>query len=294
LGVGGMATVYAATHRNGARAAIKMLHPEVNESQAVRAAFVREAWLANSIGHRGVPRVHDDDVDEDGTVYLVMDLVAGVSLAKRARMRLLDEIEVLEVAEQLLEILSSAHAKGIIHRDVKPHNVIIDQAGRASLIDFGIAHALSMAPHEGHDAAYGTPGFMAPEQVLQAEIGPHSDIWSVGATLFSVMTGEGIYLAFSVEEILEATAHEKPRSLREAAPWMAEDVVDIVDEALRHDGYVGYLSAGEMLDDVVRAKGRRGLKASPAASLPPARRISSTLRKVNAAIITPNDDKTGS
>jgi eukaryotic-like serine/threonine-protein kinase len=286
-----MATVYAATHRNGARAAIKMLHPEVNESQSVRDAFVREAWLANSIGHRGVPRIHDDDVDEEGNVYLVMDLVAGVSLARRARMRLLDEVEVLEVAEQVLEILTAAHAKGIVHRDVKPQNVLLDEAGRVSLIDFGIAQALS-AKNAGHDGNYGTPGFMAPEQVLAGTVGPHTDLWSVGATMFSVLTGEGVFLAFSVEEILECTAHDQPRSLHEAAPWLPDDIVAIVDESLRRVGYVGYQSAAEMLDDVVAAKARRGLTASPLATVPPKRRISSRIRRVSAPIVE-NGEKVG-
>lgn len=292
LGVGGMATVYAATHRNGARAAIKLLHPEVQETQPGR-EFVREARVANSIGHRGVPRIHDDDVDEDGNVYLVMDLVAGVSLARRARMRLLDEVEALEVAEQILEILAVAHSKGIIHRDVKPQNVLVDEAGRVSLIDFGIAHAVAASSgHAAHDGNYGTPGFMAPEQVLAGTIGPHTDLWSVGATLFSALTGEGVFLAFDVREILECTAHDQPRSLHEAAPWIADDVVAIVDESLRRVGYVGYQCAAEMLDAIVEAKARRGLTALPRASIPPQRRISATIRLVNAPILE-NGKKVG-
>lgn len=288
LGVGGMATVYSATHRNGARAAIKMLHPEVSESHAVRAAFVREAWLANSIGHRGVPRVHDDDVDDEGNVYLVMDCVQGVSLARRARLRLLDDVEALEVGEQVLEILAAAHDKGIIHRDVKPQNVLLDEAGRVSLIDFGIAHALKGPT--GQDGNYGTPGFMAPEQILAGEVGPATDLWAVGATLFSVLTGEGVFLAFTVEEILRVTAYEEPRSLSEAAPWLPRDIVAIVDEALRRQGFVGYCSAAEMLEDIVAAKVRRGLAASPLASMPPTRRISARIRKVDAV---ERKDRTG-
>jgi serine/threonine protein kinase len=289
IGVGGNATVYAATHRNGARAAIKMLHPDVNESQAVRSAFVREAWLANSIGHRGVPRVHDDDVDEDGTVYFVMDLFAGISLSRRARLRPLDDVEALEVGEQILEILSHAHAKGIVHRDVKPQNVLIDEAGRVGLVDFGIAHAIA-APHDG---VYGTPGFMAPEQILGGQIGPHTDLWSVGATLFSVVTGEGVFLGRSIEEILDATAHAEPRSLREAGPWLPDDLIDIVDTALHRGIHDRYFSAAEMLIDIVSAKERRGLAPSPLVVRGPQRKISSRIRRVDAPVIEKAIDKVG-
>ncbi|MGZ3474451.1 MAG: serine/threonine-protein kinase, partial [Polyangiales bacterium] len=131
IGVGGMAAVYAATHRNGARVAIKMLHPTISASQQIRARFVREGYLANKVDHPGVVRILDDDVDEhDHSAFLVMDLVIGTTLAERAMDRLLDAGEVLDVADQVLQVLAAAHEKGIVHRDLKPDNLLVDRDGR--------------------------------------------------------------------------------------------------------------------------------------------------------------------
>ncbi len=290
--------MYEAVHRNGARAAIKMLHPEVNESQIMRDAFVREAWVANSIDHPGVPRVLDDDIDEDGTVYLVMEQFAGVSLARRARLRLFDEIEALEVSEQLLEILEAAHDRGIVHCDIKPHNVLVDEQGRIALIDFGVARATSRVALSGKGAGnragdgastrdtceltFGTAGYMAPEQALAQQVGGHTDLWALGAMLFVLMTGESIYLACDVDELLVATAQEQPRSLSEPAPWVATDVIAIVDRALQRDVDARYRTAAEMLADVIAAKERRGFPSVPLLAAQPTRKISSRIRKVQA------------
>ena len=122
LGVGGMAAVYAATHRNGNRVAIKILHPELSTHHQVRTRFLREGYVANAVGHEGAVRITDDDVTEDGSAFLVMELLDGETLEDR-RVRSggrLDEDEVLSLADQLLDVLVAAHAKGVIHRDLKP------------------------------------------------------------------------------------------------------------------------------------------------------------------------------
>ncbi|MBK7396647.1 MAG: protein kinase [Myxococcales bacterium] len=170
IGVGGMAAVYAATHRNGARVALKMLHATISASSTVRARFVREGYLANKVDHQGVVRVLDDDVDDsDGAAFLVMDLIEGVTLADRAMERLLDDGEVLDVAAQVLSVLTSAHDKGIVHRDLKPDNLLVDRdrqsprprlrhrphARRRRLVErdqdrHGVRHAGLHGPRAGH------------------------------------------------------------------------------------------------------------------------------------------------
>src|SRR5208282_3560858 len=141
LGVGGMAAVYAATHRNGSRVAIKLLHPELSTHHEVRTRFLREGYVANAVGHEGAVRITDDDVAEDGSAFLVMELLDGETLEDR-RIRSggqLNEDEVLSVADQLLDVLIAAHAKGVIHRDLKPDNVFITRTGQVKLLDYGIA-----------------------------------------------------------------------------------------------------------------------------------------------------------
>ena len=141
LGVGGMAAVYAATHRNGSRAAVKVLHSELTINPQVRNRFLREGYVANAVGHEGAVRVIDDDSAEDGSMFLVTELLDGETLEQR-RIRCggrLSEDEVLCLAEPLLDVLIAAHAKGVVHRDLKPENVFVTRNGQVKVLDFGIA-----------------------------------------------------------------------------------------------------------------------------------------------------------
>src|SRR5260370_28974654 len=125
LGVGGMAAVYAATHRNGSRAAVKVLHTEWSVNPPIRSRFLREGYVANKVAHAGAVKVIDDDVAEDGALFLVTELLDGETLDDR-RTRLggrLPEDDVLSVADQLLDVLATAHSKGVVHRDLKPENL---------------------------------------------------------------------------------------------------------------------------------------------------------------------------
>src|SRR5947208_3170755 len=129
LGIGGMATVYAATHRNQKRVAIKMLHPEVSIDEQVKVRFTREGYVANTVGHPGAVSVLDDDVTEDGAAFLVMELLEGETLDhRREKAGRLAPADVLDIADQLLDVLAAAHAKGILHRDLKPENLLLTHA----------------------------------------------------------------------------------------------------------------------------------------------------------------------
>lgn len=134
IGSGGMATVYAATHRNGNRAAIKMLHTQLSREQTVRNRFLREGYVANAVGHPGVVQVIDDGVTEDGAVFLVLELLEGETIEAR-RLRLGGKLpieEALSIADEALDALAAAHEKGIVHRDVKPENVFLTMNGKSS------------------------------------------------------------------------------------------------------------------------------------------------------------------
>src|SRR5690349_17446259 len=141
IGVGGMASVYAATHRNGKRVAVKILHPELATRHDVRARFLQEGYAANSLEHRGAVSILDDEVDEEGMVFLVMDLIDGETVERRLKRKggRLEPEEVLAVAHELLDVLDAAHGRGIIHRDIKPENLMISRDGALKVLDFGIA-----------------------------------------------------------------------------------------------------------------------------------------------------------
>jgi serine/threonine-protein kinase len=237
LGSGGMATVYAATHRNGHSAALKMLHPALSRDASTRARFLREGYLANAVGHPGVVRVEDDGVTEDGIAFLVLDLLEGETLETR-RLRtsgLLQLDEALDVADQALDALAAAHDKGIVHRDVKPENIFLTKGGEVKLFDFGLAQMRDVpAEATKTGVTIGTPAFMPPEQALgrRGEVDARSDVWGLGATLFTALSGKYVHDAASLHDQLVASATHRARPLREVAPHVPPVVARVIDRAL--------------------------------------------------------------
>ncbi len=243
LGVGGMAAVYAATHRNGSRVAVKVLHPQLNVGADVRTRFLREGYAANSVGHEGVVRVSDDDAAEDGSAFLVMELLDGETLEER-RARAggrLGEDDVLSLVDQLLDVLVAAHAKGVVHRDLKPENVFLTRDGRVKVLDFGIARVRELFPTASTatrgGASMGTPHYMPPEQARGRwdEVDGRSDLWAVGATMFELLSGRKVHDGETVNEIMLAAMTNRAPPVASVAPTVAPAVAYVVDKALRFE-----------------------------------------------------------
>ena len=253
LGVGGMSVVYAATHRNRKRFAIKMLHPEFSNNENFRKRFIREGYIANSVGHAGVVEVLDDDTAEDGSVFLVMELLDGICLesAGASQGAPIPVREALSITYQLLDVLDAAHTKGIIHRDIKPANIFITKSGMVKVLDFGIARFRDSAPDltsTRTGAWMGTPAFMSPEQALakQSEIDVRADIWAVGATLFTMLSGECVHKGDNAAHILVCAATEPADSLGKIAPDLPRPLVAVVDKALAFEKEARFQSAALM------------------------------------------------
>ncbi len=240
IGIGGMASVYSATHRNQARVAIKLLHAEVALDAEVTARFLREGYVANAVGHPGTVTVLDDDVSEDQAPFLVMELLIGQTLDTMLAMAPdgLSAHEVLPLIDQLLDVLIAAHDKGIVHRDIKPENLFLTTDGRLKVLDFGIARLRELSVHgaSGTQAGsvLGTPAFMAPEQALGRwhEVDGRTDIWAVGATAFTLLTGAHVHEAETLQEQLVLSATCAARRVRAVAPGVPEDLAHVVDRAL--------------------------------------------------------------
>jgi serine/threonine-protein kinase len=241
LGVGGMACVYAATHRNKKRAALKMLHRELSSDPAIRERFLREGYLANSVGHRGAVAVDDDDVAEDGSAFIVMELLDGETLDERWRRkgRRLPLDEVLVVGDQVLDTLAAAHEQGVVHRDLKPENLFLTRDGVVKLLDFGIGRlretkGLPSTTLSG--AAMGTPAFMAPEQARGRwdEVDGQTDLWALGATLFTLLAGEYVHEGETVNETLALAVTQPARSIRALRPDLPPAAAAFIDRALQY------------------------------------------------------------
>jgi serine/threonine protein kinase len=237
LGIGGAAAVYAATHRNGSRAAVKILHSEMSTSTFVRDRFLWEGYVANLVGHDGAVRVIDDDVAEDGSLFLVTELLDGETLEER-RVRMggrMPEGEVLVAAEQLLEVLAAAHAQGIVHRDIKPENVFLTRAGKVKVLDFGIARLRELASANVQAGAMiGTPAYMAPEHArgLFDEVDELSDVWACGATMFHLLSGRGVHDGSSIHEELANAMTQPAPPLATVQADVGAAIARVIDRAL--------------------------------------------------------------
>jgi serine/threonine protein kinase len=271
LGTGGMAAVYAATHRNGSRVALKMLHPTMSMDPALTARFRREGYVANTVNHPGVVRVLDDDMAEDGSVFLVMELLEGETADARAnrlggRLPLKDAILVMDA---LLDVLVAAHAVGVVHRDIKPENIFLTKDRLVKVLDFGIARlrdATAPSAFSTNDGTLlGTPAFMPPEQARGRieEIDALSDIWSVGSTMFALICGEIVHNASTPNEIMILTATTPARSLALAAPTTPTPIVEVVDKAVAFEKSQRWSSAKAMQHALRQAAFQGGQMSMP-------------------------------
>jgi serine/threonine-protein kinase len=254
LGVGGMASVYVAVHKIGRREAIKILHPDAARSNEMRARFEQEAHAANRLGHPGVVEIRDIDTTEDGSPFLVMELLEGEPLSERAqRLGSIPIDEILKIVDELLDVLAVAHAQGIIHRDIKLDNLFVCSDGRLKVLDFGIAHmrlGASTSPRTRFGAKLGTAPYMPPEQVKGLPIDGRADLFAVGATMFRLIAKRRIHEAKSEAELLMLMATTPAPPLASVAPDTPREVCLIVDRALAFDKGRRYPDALTMQNDV--------------------------------------------
>ena len=250
LGVGGMATVYEAVHRNGRRFAVKILHTELSAHPEIRTRFVREGYVANRVEHPGVVDIVDDDVAEDGSPFVVMELLDGASVASKVESgRPLPVPEVLEIADQVLDVLEAAHARGVVHRDLKPANLFLTPDGRTKVLDFGIARLRETdVGKTASGIAMGTPAYMAPEQAAGRveDIDERTDLWALGATMFALISGECVHSGTNPQHQVVNAATQPARSLAVAVPGVHPAIVAVVDHALSFERSARFPTAAAM------------------------------------------------
>ncbi len=265
LGIGGMGAVYEARHRNGARAAVKVLHADLARHPDVRDRFLREGYAANKVEHSGAVKVIDDDKittgPDAGTAYLVMELLVGESLEDRVeRGPQVGERELLRIADAVLDVLEAAHERGVVHRDLKPENIFLakDDSGetKVKVLDFGLARLRDTATTTMHGVAVGTPSYMSPEQASgrHDEIDGRADLFSLAASAFRLATGRRIHEGGNAVELVTKMANLPAPKIRTVAPQVSEPFARVIDKALSFRKEDRYEDAAAMREDVRRAR----------------------------------------
>jgi eukaryotic-like serine/threonine-protein kinase len=235
LGVGGMGEVWEADDTVlGRRVALKVLVQELaNDARATR-RFVREARATAKLTHPNVTRVYDFGRD-GGLPYLVMELLEGDTLADRLAGGPLPPAEAARIGAAVADALDAAHSRGIVHRDVKPSNVVLTPAGEVKVMDFGIAAAADETQSTTGSGLYGTAAYISPERAAGQAATPAADLYSLGAVLYELLTGRPPFLGDSPVLVVRAHLHEQPRPVRELAPWVPTQLADVCEAALAKD-----------------------------------------------------------
>jgi serine/threonine protein kinase/dienelactone hydrolase len=252
LGRGGMGIVYKAEDTRLKRSvAIKFLPPELGFDKEVKARFVQEARAAAALSHPHISTIYEIDNEADPP-YITMEYIDGQTLRERIFAGPLEPDEVLNLAVQVADGLKEAHARGIIHRDIKSANIMVTAKGQAKIMDFGLAKMTGEALITKEAKTMGTVAYMSPEQVRGEDVDRRTDIWSLGVVLYEVLTGRLPFGAQREDSVMYAIVHEEPKPLRVFRPNVAPEVEKIVRRSLEKKQEDRYQSALEMLDDLQR------------------------------------------
>ncbi|MGI8640307.1 MAG: serine/threonine protein kinase, partial [Pyrinomonadaceae bacterium] len=257
IGAGGMGEVYLAEdtklHR---KVALKILPPEFAADLDRMDRFVREARSASALNHPNIITIHEIG-ESEGTHYIATEFIDGKTLNDYAKSNPLNLKSALEIAIQIVSALDEAHSAGIVHRDIKPDNVMIRSNGLAKILDFGIAK-LSAPTETGEEAAtaiqgattpgmiIGTPNYMSPEQARGRGVDHQTDIFSFGVVLYEMLSGSSPFAGETISDIIAAVLTKEPKPLAD----IPIELADIVDKTLQKDKQNRYQTAKDLLHDL--------------------------------------------
>jgi serine/threonine-protein kinase len=261
IGAGGMADVYLAEdetlHR---RVAIKILADRYTQDGGFVERFRREATAAAGLNHPNIVSIYDRG-EAGGTYYIAMEYIEGPTLKEEINERApLPEAEAVGYAQQVLQALEFAHRRGVIHRDIKPHNMMATPDGLVKVTDFGIARATNQVEMTEVGSIVGTAQYLSPEQARGQSVGPQSDIYSLGVVLYEMLTGEVPFSGGSAVEIAMKQVNDAPEPPSRKNRLISPGLEQVVMRALAKDPALRFHSAREMSDELARV--RRGVGVS--------------------------------
>ena len=270
-----MATVWRGEDPLLARAvAVKTLDPRLAEDEALRIRFRREAVAAAAVAHPNIVATYDTGED-DGVAYIVMELVEGATLRQAIDLHgALPPARAADIAAQVADALAAAHARGLVHRDVKPSNVLVQLDGRVKVTDFGIAKAADQTADEltRTGSVFGTARYLAPEQLEGQPVDERADVYSLGLVLFEMLTGRAPFGADTELATALARLTTPPPRLADLRPDVAPGLAHVVDRALERDPESRWPNAAAMRDALSPfriAAPDRGADATMPVALPP-------------------------
>jgi serine/threonine-protein kinase len=295
LGSGGMSTVYLARDETLDRAvAVKVMHREMSEQPEQLERFRQEARAVAKLSNPNVVAVIDAGED-GGHPYIVFEYVKGETLKQRiSRIGALDTQEALAYAVEIARGLSVAHARQMVHRDIKPQNVLIDEEGRAKLTDFGISRQLEQEGMTATGRVLGTTDYVAPEQAMGRDVDPRSDIYSLGVVLYEMLVGQVPFHADSQVGVAMKHVNEELPDVQRRRPEVSAAAALVVERCTAKDPAERYQTIDEVTDDLETAleveAARAGSTTGEATSVleavpPPKRKLSSRARWSWAGII---------
>ena len=266
LGTGGMGVVYEAEDtRLPRKVALKFLPDELAEDPDAGRRFRREAETVALLNHPNICTIYDIG-DHGGRAFIAMECVEGVNLKTFMARNALDTPAIGDIASQITEALAAAHAKGVVHRDIKPGNIIVTDARKVKVLDFGLARRFRIADtgQLGLDGStipgrpIGTANYMAPERILQLPVDPRSDLFSLGVIIYEMATGRLPFAGASPSETVTNVLEKEPTPLTTLAPDRPRELERIVKQLLSKRAADRYQSAADLraaLGSLMRPRG---------------------------------------